>query len=67
MPDVTINIEGMSCSHCVGRVKQALDSLNGVEEATVEVGSAKVSFDSSAISRNEIADAIVKAGYPVVG
>ena len=63
----TINIEGMSCQHCVGRVKQALDALDGVQDIEVEVGTAKVSFDSAVISKNEIADAVVKAGYTVVG
>ena len=67
MSDTTINIEGMSCQHCVGRVKQALEALDGVQDVEVEVGSAKVSFDSSVVSKNEIADAVVKAGYTVVG
>ena len=67
MADVTINIEGMTCQHCVGRVKQALEALDGVQDIEVEVGSAKVSFDSSVVSKNEIADAVVKAGYTVVG
>ena len=67
MADVTINIEGMTCQHCVGRVKQALEALDGVQGVEVEIGSAKVSFDNSAVSKDEIADAVVKAGYTVVG
>ena len=67
MADATINIEGMSCQHCVGRVKQVLDALDGVLGAEVEVGSAKVSFDNSVVSKDDIADAVVKAGYTVVG
>ncbi len=67
MADATINIEGMSCQHCVGRVKQVLDALDGVQGAEVEVGAAKVSFDDSVVSKNDIADAVVKAGYTVVG
>ena len=67
MADVTINIEGMTCQHCVGRVKQALEALDGVQDIEVEVGSAKVSFDNSVVSKNEIADSVVKAGYTVVG
>ncbi len=67
MADANINIEGMTCQHCVGRVKQALEALDGVQDVEVEVGSAKVSFDNSAVSKGEIADAVVKAGYTVVG
>ena len=49
------------------RVKQALDALDGVQSVEVEIGSAKVSFDNSVVNKNEIADAVVKAGYTVVG
>ncbi len=67
MADVKINIEGMSCQHCVGRVKQALEALDGVQGVEVEVGSANVSFDNSAVSKDEIAAAVAKAGFTVVG
>ncbi|MCK4910508.1 MAG: heavy-metal-associated domain-containing protein [Thermodesulfovibrionales bacterium] len=67
MADATINIEGMTCQHCVGRVKQALEALDGVQGFEVEIGSAKVSFDSSATSKDEIAAAVAKSGYTVVG
>lgn len=67
MAEVTVNIEGMTCQHCVGKVKQALDALPGVQEAEVEIGSAKVTFNGSVVNRNEIADAVVRVGYPVVG
>ena len=67
MAETTLKIEGMSCMHCVGRVKKALDALAGVSEATVDVGSATVSFDDSATSAEAIAEAVVKSGYKVVG
>ena len=31
-----ISVEGMMCQHCVGHVKKALESVDGVAEATVE-------------------------------
>lgn len=67
MADVKINIEGMSCQHCVGRVKQALEALDGVQGVEVEVGFANVSFDNSAVSKDEIAAAVAKSGFTVVG
>ncbi len=67
MAETTLKIEGMSCMHCVGRVKQAIDALSGVQEAKVEVGTAQVSFDDSALSTEAIAEAVVKSGYKVVG
>ena len=67
MAETTLKIEGMSCMHCVGKVKQAIAALSGVQEAKVEVGSAEVSFDDSALSTEAIAEAVVKSGYKVVG
>ena len=32
-----IYIEGMSCSHCVGHVEEALKEICGVKEVTVEL------------------------------
>ncbi len=31
-----LKIDGMTCSHCSDAVKQALESVAGVEEATVD-------------------------------
>jgi copper ion binding protein len=65
MADATIGIDGMSCMHCVTRVKKAIESLAGVTNLHVEVGMARVTFDESRISRKDIEDAITKAGYKV--
>jgi len=67
MIETTIQIEGMSCQHCVMRVKKAVDGLAGVVKSDVEVGQAKVAFDESKIQKKEIENAIVKAGYKIKG
>ena len=67
MIETTIQIEGMSCQHCVMRVKKAVDGLAGVVKYDVEVGQAKVAFDESKIQKKEIENAIVKAGYKIKG
>lgn len=67
MTEAIISIEGMSCQHCVMRVKKAIESLNGINKADVEVGKAKVTFDESLTGKKEIEGAIVKAGYKVKG
>ena len=65
MIEIKIKIEGMSCMHCAGRVKQAIMGLAGVSGANVEVGSASVKFDETKLSRQDIEAAIKKAGYKV--
>ena len=62
-----IRIEGMSCQHCVMRVKKALEGLNGVTTLNVTVGQAEVSFDESKVQKKDIEDTIVKAGYKIAG
>jgi copper chaperone len=67
MTETTIAIEGMSCQHCVMRVKKALDGLPGVSKAEVAIGSAVITFDESRLKREDVKAAIEKAGYKVTG
>ncbi len=61
----TIQIQGMSCGHCVMAVRDALQELEGVEVETVEIGSARVSFDEAQADRKQVEEAIEEAGYRV--
>ncbi|MEJ2182047.1 MAG: cation transporter [Nitrospirota bacterium] len=65
MAQATLKIEGMSCQHCVMRVKQALEGLDGVSSSKVEIGTAEVAFDEKKISRADLEMAVEKAGYKV--
>lgn len=65
MSKASIKIDGMSCMHCVGRVKQAVTGVAGVTSADVQVGSADVEFDESKTSPADIEAAITKAGYKI--
>lgn len=67
MAEAIISIEGMSCQHCVMRVKKALEGLSGVTALNVTVGRAEVSFDESKVQKKDIEDTIVKAGYKIAG
>ncbi len=63
MAQAKISIDGMSCMHCVGRVKQAVDALEGVTEADIQIGSATVTYDEAKLSQADIEAAIEKSGY----
>ena len=65
MSEATIQVDGMSCQHCVMRVKKAVEGLAGISDLTVEVGQVKVTFDESKAQKKDIEDAIVKAGYKI--
>ena len=59
-----LSVEGMMCQHCVAHVKKALEGVEGVEEAVVDLDSnsatAKLSTD---VADQVLVDAIVDAGY----
>ena len=37
MTQVTLNVDGMTCASCVGRVERALKGVAGVQEASVNL------------------------------
>lgn len=65
MKKTTINIDGMSCQRCVMKVKHALEGLAGISDLSVEVGSAKISFDETKVQQSDIEKAIIEAGYKI--
>lgn len=67
MAEVTLKIEGMSCQHCVMRVKKAVDGLGGVSKSDVNIGSAHVVYDDAKVKKEDIEAAVQKAGYAVTG
>ena len=66
MERMKIDIDGMTCSHCVHAVKKALEGVNGVRVDDVQVGAATVTFDAGVANENAIAEAIADEGYSVV-
>lgn len=58
-----IEVRGMSCGHCVERVRSSLEAVDGVEVESVEIGSVRVDVDPDRSSRGRVEDAIRSAGY----
>ncbi len=65
MTEANIQIDGMTCMHCVMRVKKAIEALEGISNLTVEAGKAELSFDETLTSLQAVEAAIVKAGYRI--
>jgi copper chaperone len=66
MTETTIKVEGMSCQHCVMRVKKAIDALKGVQNSDVQIGTVKVKFNEQEVVKSDIEKAITSSGYKVV-
>ena len=60
-----INIEGMSCMHCVAAVKNALENLNGVTavEVILEKKIAEIEYESDIINTDDMISAIEEQGF----
>ena len=59
----TLSIDGMHCEHCVEVVRQALGKIENLTVEDVEVGAARVAYDSSGVTEQQLAAAIDDAGY----
>ncbi|MCG6122715.1 MAG: heavy metal translocating P-type ATPase [Microvirga sp.] len=62
---VSIEIGGMTCASCAGRVESALTALPGVARASVNLGSekAEIAFDPGRVDARGLVAAIDAAGY----
>lgn len=58
-----LNVEGMSCNHCAGRVTQAVQSVDPDARVDIDLASATVRVESAAALEAVVA-AITAAGYP---
>ena len=65
MSEISLMIDGMSCQHCVVSVKKALDNMEGISSAEVDLGTAKVIYDEVKTSRDSIVKTVQNSGYSV--
>ena len=63
MSELTLEVRGMSCGHCVGQVKKAIEKAGG-SATDVRIGSARAEFDPGVTDAAAIVAAIGEAGYP---
>lgn len=68
METTVINVEGMSCEHCVRAITTAVGDLDGVDEVAVDLAkmTATVTYDIEKVSLGKIIDEIEDQGYDVL-
>lgn len=64
MKRLQVTIDGMTCGHCLGAVKQALTKLEGVSITSLSVGQAEIEYDAGKADAPTILAAVSEAGYP---
>ncbi|MDR1885903.1 MAG: copper chaperone CopZ [Synergistaceae bacterium] len=67
MESVTLNVDGMSCEHCVKAVKGAVGALLGVSgvDVSLEKNTVAVTFDPGKVTIGKITSEIEDQGYDV--
>ena len=65
MDTATLKVTGMSCEHCVRAVKGALEELDGVQSAEVDLQNARamVHYDEGKTGTREMVGAVMDEGY----
>lgn len=61
---LTLQIEGMSCASCVGRVETVLAGAHGVQEASVNLATGSARISGSELSAIDLVEILSTAGYP---
>jgi copper chaperone len=68
MTQETIKVEGMSCMHCQLRVKKAVEAVEGIQRADVNLQTKQVTVDyeEGKVNLEKVKAAIRESGYEPV-
>jgi copper chaperone len=65
MMTIGLEVQGMTCNHCVLAVTRAVKARDAQAEIRVDLAARRVEVESAILERAAIADAIQEAGYQV--
>ncbi|MFC0477392.1 copper chaperone CopZ [Robertmurraya sp. GLU-23] len=67
MEKITLNVQGMSCGHCVKAIEGSVGELKGVSKVKVNLEDSKVDveYNASEVSLDTIKETIDDQGYDV--
>ena len=66
MDEITLNVKGMMCNHCVMHVTKALESVEGVESVNVSLTNNKAIVKGKNLKIEDLENAVKNAGYEIV-
>ncbi len=67
MTQITLNVPDISCNHCKMSIEGAVNQLDGIDSAEVNIEgrTVAVSYDDAALKLDAIVKAIEEQGYEV--
>ncbi|UPK44389.1 copper ion binding protein [Paenibacillus pabuli] len=66
MSNITLNVTGMSCNHCVKSVEEAVKNAGANGKVDLAGGTVAVEYDEQKVNVDQIKAAIEDQGYDVV-
>ena len=68
MANQTLNVEGMTCDHCVQTIKEAVNNLVGISRVEVDLENKQVAveYDKALVKLDSITHKIVEIGFEVI-
>lgn len=64
---ITVNVNGMTCSHCEANVKRNLESLKGITNVVADNKSNSVKISGTKIDLSKVKETVNGLGYEFVG
>jgi copper chaperone len=65
MQKVILQVNGMSCQHCVNSIEKALKEIGASGQVDLKTKSVAVEYDETKVSLDTIKEAIEDQGYDV--
>jgi copper chaperone len=66
MQNVTLNVQGMTCGHCVKAVQGAVEEAGAICTVVLVDNIVTVTYDETKVSLETIKEAIEEQGYDVI-
>lgn len=66
MTNIKLQVNGMSCHHCVVSVEGALKDIGASGKVDLKNGTVEVTYDENRITTEQIKAAIEEQGYDVI-
>ena len=63
MKTIEVQVEGMSCQHCVQAVRDSLNALGGIDEISIDLDTGNVRLQGISIDLAAVEKAVEAAGY----
>lgn len=61
---IKLNVEGMHCEKCVARVANALENIDGVTKAMVDLATNSAVVEGRGLDGTDLAAAVTELGFP---